>query len=498
MVETERLTDHDPAGESLGGADHSLGGCGRSKPRAAWALAWVLIAFVFIVHDRSPSVTLADSIQFVPAAESLVSARSLDIGWSRQVPGGNIPEGGGARLHGLYQDPHDPKGTYYPSYPLGPALVAVPVVVARHLLHGLGVGRSVRSELLDGTWRLERFVASLVVAVTTGVLYLMVFAVARDRAARPRAAAAAVALTFAFATPAWSTASRALWQHGPSMLFLSVVLLAAVRSAADDRWVAALGPALGLAFVMRPTNAVPIVAFTVWVSVAHRRRLLPFLAGLAVILVPFALVNLRIYGSVLAPYYRPGAQGNGNPRFLEAMLGNLVSPGRGLFVFSPILFAGVVGLALKIRRHEAGGLDLAVWATILGHWLLISNSENWWGGHSIGPRLFSDMVPLLIYAAVPVLLPPWPPWFEFRRLARMGLAASAGLALLLSLGVQFQGATMHSMWCWNVVPANVDNQPSRVWSLRDPQVLAGVRSLTDGRSWSTETVSGGVLARGCA
>jgi hypothetical protein len=40
----------------------------------------------------------------------------------------------------------------------------------------------------------------------------------------------AVAMVFAFGTAAWSTASRGLWQHGPSMLCLAVAAYLAMRS----------------------------------------------------------------------------------------------------------------------------------------------------------------------------------------------------------------------------------------------------------------------------
>ena len=478
----------------------------RSHPRATGLLVpWAVVALVFAIHVRSPNATLADSIQFVPTAESLVTEGNLEITWSLEVPGGNAPQPGG-HLHGLHQNENEL--SYYPSYPLGPALLAVPVVVARHALHAVGIGPSVREELLRGTWPMERLVASLVVAATAGVLYLLAAHVLRKEGTRPVMAPAAVALTFAFATSAWSTASRALWQHGPSMLMLSLALLAAVKvndagagagvGRHAGRWAAAgLGAALGGAWVMRPTNAIPLAVFTVWLVVARRRVLLPYLGGMAVVLVPWFLVNAAVYNRVLSNYYMPGAQGGGNPDFFEAVLANLVSPGRGLLVFSPVLGLAVAGTVLQLRRRRLLSLDVAVWATVAGHLALVSMSENWWGGHSIGPRLLSDMVPLLVYLSLPVLAPPFPSFLGRRPVLRTGFLAASALALVASVGINFQGATMRSMWCWNVIPENVDGHPERVWNVRDPQVLAGLGSLADGHSWASETVSGGVLATGC-
>lgn len=458
----------------------------RRSGRLAWPGA-VLLA-VFCVHLWSPNTTLADSHRFVPAAESLVSHGSFDVRWSLRVPGGNT-------AHGLYPNPPGPVGPLYPYYPLGPALLAVPVVAVGHVSHFLGLTRSIRADLLGGTWPLERLIATIVVTATAGVMYLLGLLVLPAGNARRRGSAAAFALTFAFATSAWSTASRALWQHGPSMLFLSLALLIAVRGEEDDERPALLGLVLGLAYVMRPSNAIAIVTFTAWIAVSHRRRLPPHLVGLASVLVPLAIVNMHLYGAVLPPYYRSGAQGS-NPHFLTALAGNLISPARGLFVFSPILLLAVVGAWRRLAGHSASPLDICVWTTIFAHWLLISRSVNWWGGHSIGPRLFSDMVPLLMYAALPALTPTLGRRSPPSGIVRSVSTASVVVLLAVSVVVQFEGATMSSMWCWNVVPTNVDDTPQRVWSMSPPQFLAGFASLAGKGTWRSESVRHGILAPG--
>jgi hypothetical protein len=43
-----------------------------------------------------------------------------------------------------------------------------------------------------------------------------------------------------------------------------------------------------------------------------------------------------------------------------------------------------------------------------------------------------------------------------------------------------QGAIMGEPSCWNRVPADIDQDPSRVWDLEDPQVTSGLRHLLGG------------------
>lgn len=452
-------------------------------------IAVAIAALTLVVHNASPNVTSSDSVRFVPAAESLVARGSLDVSWSRTLPNGGVAN------TAMYQEPGDLTAPIYPYYPLGPVLVAVPVVAAGRVTDAVGLTGSVEAELRrKGTWRLERLTASLVIAATTAILYLVAYLWFAGSPRRRRSLAAAVALAFAFATPAWTTGSRGLWQHGPSMLMLSLALLIAVRARTDDRPVALLGVVLGAAYLMRPTNSVAILAFSAWVAVCHRRRLLAHLAGLGAVLAGLAMVNLKLYGGLLAPYYRPGRQGH-NPDLLEALAGNLVSPARGIFAFSPILLLALVGVAVRLRRREVQAIDLTVWAVVVGHWLVISvSAPQWWGGYAIGPRLFSDMVPLLVFAALPALdrLPSGRP--AVVRLATVALVAG----LLVSVAVQAQGAMMRSMWCWNALPRNIDQYPERVWTVRHGQLVAGVNALRDGRSWASETVPGGATTTDCA
>jgi hypothetical protein len=470
----------------------NVSGRGGRSPWVSLLTATAVALIVFVVDVSSPMMTIADSRWFVPAAISVVHDHTLNIAWAQTVPGAGGPEG-------LYRKPHDPTAPVYPYYPLGPVLIAMPVIGALDFAHAhLGLGQESRAQVESiGTWKLERIIAGLVVAITAAVLWFVAFLWFPGSTRKRRLLATAFALTFAFATDAWDTASRALWQHGPSMLMLSLLLFVIVRARTDERWLRLVGLVLGLAYLMRPSNAAALVVFTIWMLVAHRKYLRAHFAGLAVVVVPLALANHQLYGSVLAPYYRPGAQG-GNPHILEALAGDLISPSRGLFVFSPVLLLGVVGAFVAIRKRTFDSGDVAIWTVIILHWLLISTSDgNWWGGFSIGPRLFTDVEPLLLYSALPAIaILIRTPLRRARAVERLAVAFSA-LLVVVGVAVQFEGATMLSVSCWNLVPVSVDAKPSRVWNLRNAQVTAGYRSLLHGNSFSSESADGGAVDHPC-
>src|SRR4029079_13054135 len=96
---------------------------------------------------------------------------------------------------------------------------------------------------------------------------VVVFLIAAREVSVP--AAVVVAAIAALGTPAWSTASRSLWQHGPSMLLLALALLAQLRGGRLF-WAGLL---LAAAYVVRPTNAIPLATAAAWVIVSRRREL---------------------------------------------------------------------------------------------------------------------------------------------------------------------------------------------------------------------------------
>ena len=89
--------------------------------------------------------------------------------------------------------------------------------------------------------------------------------------------------------------------------------------------------------------------------------------------------------------------------FFEALIGQWLSPSRGLFVFSPILLLAIGGVVLKIRRQQWQPLDTLLISIIGLHWIVISLWCNWWVGVSFGPRIWSDMLPYLVYFIIPAL-----------------------------------------------------------------------------------------------
>ncbi len=205
-------------------------------------------------------------------------------------------------------------------------------------------------------------------------------------------------------------------------------------------------------------------------ALQYRGYLFRYLLWGGTLAIGFILFNYSIYYAPLPTYYLPGRVAN-NPHFSEALFGNLISPARGLFVFSPIFIFSFLGLISKARKQKFEILDYFLIVIILLHWIVISNFAHWWGGWSFGPRFFSDMVPYFIYFMVPIM----GNIAKSRGIRKIVVITIFCILIMFSLLVHYMGANSRATQNWNVFPVNVDLKSSRVWDWSDLQFLKGIR-----------------------
>lgn len=416
-------------------------------------LPYVIFLVLLVSYIKSRVLTPFDSAWSIHTAVSILEERNVDLDEYRDLIKPND-------YRTIEVDGH-----LYNRYPVGPAVVAVPVVYAVSKLYYRVFLERFTSYLKRASPQgVERFVASIIVALTA----LVIFAIGRLRQLSIPLALVLVFI-FAYCTSSWSVASRALWQHGPSMLMLAGTLYYLLRAEPGDRRMGRVGLLLAASYTMRPTNALSVLVLSAYVAWKHRAGLPRFLAGAAVVAVPFVWLSLATEGRLL-PWYFFRSQnflGPADPKFWGAAAGTLLSPGRGLLVYSPVFLLVAAGVWLKVRQRRWQALDGCLLAIIAGHWLLISSWTNWWGGSSYGPRLLADLIPYLIYFLIPVLASCG---------AAQGWRRTAwATALVLTIGVSFAmhrvGASRYATWDWNVVPNRVKVHPERLWDWHDPPFL---------------------------
>jgi hypothetical protein len=445
--------------------------------------ALALFALVFVSHSLSPNATSSDSRWIVPQMVSLLAHGKPDLNGYPEL----------LREHRYYgidcvdaewrissADPVQgcpPYSRYYAHFPFGPAVVALPPMVAMDAalriagpaLLRAGCDRMspvIRSFLARDYVHAYGLVEMVLASFLMGVATAFVFLTGREFLSHRMAVF--LALLFAYGTAAWSTGSRALWQHGPEMLMFTVTVYLLMKAAQRPALVPWSAVPLALAYFIRPTGAIAVAVLGLYVLLQYRAWFLKWALLAAATAGPFFAYYFALYRRPLPPYFTQQnflAPTVGNAgRFLLAMAGQCISPSRGLFVFSPFLLFAVLGIRVAFRRHWQTPLAYYLAAILLLHWIAISAFADWTAGFCFGPRYFSDVTPIFIFFLIPILAA-----FETGRATRMAVAAFA-LTALIGFGIHLRGAVSWDVERWNYPEVNA----ARAWDWKDPQFLRGL------------------------
>jgi hypothetical protein len=433
------------------------------RGQAIGLVASVFALGVFAVYAASPVIQSGDSRLVVYESDSLLRHGNLDL------------HEYGPIVHGwpCYRE----RGRELSRYPYGTALLAAPLLAFAQAGARL-MGKDVTGSLTQTQPRqLEKVLASAIAALAALALLLL----AREVVGR-LAPALALGVAFAFGTALWSTASRGLWQHGPAVLLTGLAMICLVRGRRMDdwRWSALAGLPLGMAFVVRPTLAVTIALAALILLVVDRKALAGLVAASTVLIAPAVAANLNLYGTVIVPVYLPGhgpVVSGLSPTLGEGLAGSMISPGRGLLIFSPFVVLGVFGLWL--RRGRLSGLDVVAVGSILALWFSSANTTTWEAGASFGSRYLTDTLAFWAYLIAPVfalVVRPLRTWT-----APIGAIATVlALTVVWSTFVHGRGAWSWATQLWNSKPTIAyTGDRHRLWDWSDPQFLRGGHATFD-------------------
>jgi len=438
----------------------------RRTDRLILLLIFICTATLFLgahVHQR------ADSTYAILLSQTLLDRRSFMLdgyNWPAQAPTPQV----GYTSYGKSYQLEVVGGHIYYFFPPGSSLLSLPYVA---LLNACGIS----AVNADGTYSprgeaiIEESLAALLMAALACIFYYT------SRLLLAVRWSLAVALGGALGTQVFSTASRALWSDTWGILLLGLVVLQLLTDAARRARIRPMLLATNLAWLyfVRPTYAIPILAVAVYLLLCRRTRFLTFALTGAIWAALFAGYSLYHFGRLLPTYYSAARLRFGS--FGIAFAGNLISPARGLLVFVPVLFFVVYLLLRFARELPYQPLVCVAVCVCLAHLFVIAGFDPWWAGHSYGPRYTTGLVPwfvLLALLGLKAMLN-----YEAQRREPTGLTRGAqrrrvigALLLALSVLINARGAMSHATWQWNVRPANVDEQPDRIWDWHNPQFLA--------------------------
>ncbi|HEY6119251.1 MAG TPA: hypothetical protein VIV66_04780, partial [Pyrinomonadaceae bacterium] len=293
---------------------------------ALFGLTWLVFLF-------SPVHQITDSSYSMLLSQNLLEHQSFKLD-SYALPRLEPMNRGYYISNGSIYQLERANGHVYYQLPPGTSILSVPYVALMKLF-------GVMARNADGTYNPQ---GEETIEISLAALLMATFTVLSFVSARlllPVGWSAVVALFAAFGTQVWSTASRAMWSDAWGIVIIgTVVLMLLAREI--GKWTLnpfCLATLLAWSYFVRPTNAVTIIAVSIYVALYHRQVFWRFAFTGAAWFGGFVFYTWYNYRRFLPSYYQ--SERLNFSVFWTAVAGNLVSPARGLLVYVPaLLFVG--------------------------------------------------------------------------------------------------------------------------------------------------------------
>ncbi|MDX9743924.1 MAG: glycosyltransferase family 39 protein, partial [Arcobacteraceae bacterium] len=318
----------------------------QSISRNHWILI-LLVLFIFILVTRSPvSHTGSDPRSSLLLSQVLIEDQSIKLDKYKDENYGVI---------------HKKNEHYYYYLPIGTSISSIPFVW-------------IKTKALDNDMnnRQHDAVAQKQIA---GIVAVLIFLLLYSISSMYFTAGVSITASFVFwmGTSLSSTLGQALWSQDFASLYALLAIFLMLKIVKENKniyWIF-LGLALFMAYLTRPTMSLLSITVILYIFFNHKRyiaiktaSLVGFLLGI------FVLFSLSEFNQLLPDYYLPKRLES--ETFWTALYGNLFSPARGLFIFSPILlifFLNTKG-TYKIFKDDKTLLIIAVWVVL--HLIIIS------------------------------------------------------------------------------------------------------------------------------
>ncbi len=313
--------------------------------------------------------------------------------------------------------------------PIGLALLWAPAFLLAHAGTALAaaLGADVRADGFSVPYRSAVTAATCVYGV---LALLLIEGELRRRHGRAVAVLAVLAIWLATPVHFYMTANPAM-AHGASIFAATAFVVAWLRVRSGDgagAW-AVVGLLGGLMTLVRLQDAVllalPALDLALRRPPAWTGRLARFLGAAATAGLVQLAVWLRLYGTAfLSTVLAVNLVGGTGPH----VIGVLFSARHGLFYWTPIYAACVVGWLLWARRERL--LALLALAGFAGAVIVNGSLQDWWGSEAFGQRRLLGLTPLFALGLAEVLA----------ALPRRSRPAAGAVLALLALGnVSFEG-----------------------------------------------------------
>jgi hypothetical protein len=319
---------------------------------------------------------------------------------------------------------------------------------------------------------LEKLSASLIASFSTIFVFLSVRELINKRIA------IIVALIFAFATNTWTISSQGLWQHGlvELLLAMSIYLVLINEKHASDKIIISLGIISGLFVFNRPVDSILLIPIVYYIFGLRARRIAYYLCAMSISGAPFLLYNIHYFGNLFGGMSYALSAFDGRSGFILPFMGLLISPSRGLFVYTPIMLFSILGYfrIFQMTNSKIRKFLFVMGISILALIIVYASFGVWWAGWSYGPRFLTGMLPALV-----MFLGLYIKNINFNIKYKKNLLVVCifSIFLIWSVFAQIVGAFYYPLTnsSWDADP-NVDHHPEKLWYWNDTQIMRSFNS----------------------
>lgn len=293
-----------------------------------------------------------------------------------------------------------PSGKLYASHEIGNALFLLPTAFFNIFLEKILLLFASK----DGITRLQEFILSFQAGAYSAITATTFFAILQTRFYLPVASSFLATLCLVVTTFFWAY-SRILFDGvlSSTLLTLSFFFLSNYRLKNKFIDLEISFICLGFAFITRLSMIFAIMVSLIYLYGISKPILVKWrsICAALLILLPFFTwqcwynylrTGLFYLSAVQLPQYAVNNALDGN--IFVGVLGYLISPGKSVFVYAPLLVLSVI----LFRRFYRSYRQEAIYVLTLSiFWLLLhSKIRSWYGAWGWGPRFFITILPILL------------------------------------------------------------------------------------------------------
>jgi len=285
-------------------------------------------------------------------------------------------------------------GNIYSMYPVFSSVLVTPIYFVPFVLGAFDpIYEFPQSDNIKKKVWFIPYLGKFAAAILTSLSVMVFFSIMKIKF--PDSNAMKYAICFGLGTSVWSINSQALYQHPANQLFLLLSIYFLLIEKKPKLYTSLAGLSLALAVLARPFSLLFVLVITIYVLIDRRTYFTYLLGGTILPALLLLTYNFTHFGSIFETGYGEEAyQWTGN--VFEGLAALLISPGRGLFIFTPFLIFGFIGMFKFLKNNVKDGLMIALGVGIIVHLIAITRWHGWHGGNSWSYRIIVELIPFIM------------------------------------------------------------------------------------------------------